>query len=228
MTRTRSAWSKIPWWGPARWITLPGIKKRPPRAGRGQSKARRSRAHQASQELAGGRLLHHPAESSEGKPANVSVLAAIDIGSNSVRLKVARIVHHRLKTVHDERFVTRLGDSVFREGALSPEAMDATIKVLRRFHGVVQSYGNGRVGTVGRRIAAAVSSTIATSGTAAALAGATQAVEPSNRGAVARPAVWRLAEELSQLDVDGRSKWPGIGPRRAEIIVAGAYVFAEL
>jgi exopolyphosphatase/guanosine-5'-triphosphate,3'-diphosphate pyrophosphatase len=38
----------------------------------------------------------------------------------------------------------------------------------------------------------------------------------------------RLAEHLAKLDVKGRSKVPGIGPRRAEIIVAGAYVFAEL
>ena len=274
----------------------------------------------------------------------MSVLAAVDIGSNSVRLKVARIVHHRLKTVHEDRFVTRLGESVFRDGALSPEAMDTTIKVLRGFHRVVRSYGSDRVrvvgtsalreasnsaaflawvqsaigwkvetisgleegrlihlglltnsrisgsdvllidlgggsceltvskhghirdmfslplgavrltreflnhdpptdaeirrlrkdigeeiGTVRRRIAAGrVSSAIATSGTAAALAGAQHAVEPSNRGAVARTAVWRLAEELSKLDTGGRSKWPGIGPRRAEIIIAGAYVFAEL
>ena len=79
----------------------------------------------------------------------MSVLAAVDIGSNSVRLKVARIVHHRLKTVHEDRFVTRLGESVFRDGALSPEAMDATIKVLRRFHRVVRSYGSGRVRVVG-------------------------------------------------------------------------------
>ena len=38
----------------------------------------------------------------------------------------------------------------------------------------------------------------------------------------------RLAEHLAKLDVKGRNKVPGIGPRRAEIIVAGAYVFAEL
>ena len=30
------------------------------------------------------------------------------------------------------------------------------------------------------------------------------------------------------MDYDERAKVPGIGPRRAEIIIAGAWVFAEL
>lgn len=274
----------------------------------------------------------------------MSVFAAVDIGSNSVRLKIARIVHHRLKTIHEDRVVTRLGESVFRDGTLSPEAMDATIKVLRRFQRAVRSYGGDRVrvvatsalreahnaaafvawahsaigwkvetisgleegrlihlgvltnsrlsasevllidlgggsceltvskrghigemfslplgavrltreflihdpprnaeirrlrkdiaeeiGMVSQRIAeAGVSSAVATSGTAAALVGAARAVASPTRGVVTRPAAWQVAERLSRLDVKGRSGWPGIGPRRAEIIVAGAYVFAEL
>jgi len=59
--------------------------------------------------------------------------AAIDIGSNSVRLKIARLAGHRLREVVEDREVTRLGESVFRSGFLSPEAMENTIKVLRRF-----------------------------------------------------------------------------------------------
>ena len=68
--------------------------------------------------------------------------------------------------------------------------------------------------------------------TAAALAGAARSVEPSRRDArsrlVPRQAVVALAEVLSRLEVKDRAKLPGIGPRRAEIIVAGARVFAEL
>src|SRR5215470_8192851 len=67
--------------------------------------------------------------------------AAIDIGSNSVRLKVARLVGHRLREIVEDREVTRLGESVFRTGFLSPEAMESTIKVLRRFHRTVQREG---------------------------------------------------------------------------------------
>src|SRR2546428_13494139 len=67
--------------------------------------------------------------------------AAIDIGSNSVRLKIARLAGHRLREVVEDREVTRLGESVFRSGFLSPEAMENTIKVLRRFHRMVQREG---------------------------------------------------------------------------------------
>jgi exopolyphosphatase / guanosine-5'-triphosphate,3'-diphosphate pyrophosphatase len=64
--------------------------------------------------------------------------AAIDIGSNSCRLKIATVHMHRLKMLHEDREVTRLGESVFQTGVISPEAMAATIRALRRFHKAVQ------------------------------------------------------------------------------------------
>jgi exopolyphosphatase/guanosine-5'-triphosphate,3'-diphosphate pyrophosphatase len=73
---------------------------------------------------------------------------------------------------------------------------------------------------------------IATSGTAAALAGAARAIDPRSRGLqggpISRAVVARLADRLGRLDVKARARLPGIGPRRAEIVIAGAYVFAEL
>ena len=66
--------------------------------------------------------------------------AAIDIGSNSSRLKIASVVQHRLKTLYEDREVTRLGESVFQTGMISPEAMAGTIKALKRFHKAVQSH----------------------------------------------------------------------------------------
>ncbi|MGC2322391.1 MAG: exopolyphosphatase, partial [Terriglobales bacterium] len=67
--------------------------------------------------------------------------AAVDIGANSVRLKIARLVRQRLRVVHEDREVTRLGESVFRTGMLDPHAMEHTIKVLRRFHRASQGHG---------------------------------------------------------------------------------------
>src|SRR5215471_18450270 len=64
--------------------------------------------------------------------------AAVDIGSNSVRLKISRFVSHRLVEILEDREVTRLGESVFRSGFLSPEAIALTVKVLRRFHRAAQ------------------------------------------------------------------------------------------
>jgi len=68
------------------------------------------------------------------------VFAAIDIGSNSCRLKIASVAQHHLKTLHEDREVTRLGESVFQTGEISPDAMANTIKALRRFHKAVQDH----------------------------------------------------------------------------------------
>src|ERR1700679_25570 len=64
--------------------------------------------------------------------------AAVDIGSNSCRLKIASVQTHRLKTLHEDREVTRLGESVFQRYVISPEALAATIRALKRFHKAVQ------------------------------------------------------------------------------------------
>ena len=67
--------------------------------------------------------------------------AAIDIGSNSCRLKIAKVVAHQLRTLHEDREVTRLGGSVFASGLVSPEAMAATLRALKRFQRAVQLHG---------------------------------------------------------------------------------------
>ena len=64
--------------------------------------------------------------------------AAIDIGSNSVRLKIASVQQHHLKTLHEDREVVRLGESVFQTGVISPDAMANTIRALKRFQKAVQ------------------------------------------------------------------------------------------
>jgi exopolyphosphatase / guanosine-5'-triphosphate,3'-diphosphate pyrophosphatase len=74
--------------------------------------------------------------------------AAVDIGSNSVRLKIARLQGRRLQAILEDREVTRLGESVFREGLLSPNAIADTVKVLRRFHRAVQREGADTVRVV--------------------------------------------------------------------------------
>jgi exopolyphosphatase / guanosine-5'-triphosphate,3'-diphosphate pyrophosphatase len=78
----------------------------------------------------------------------MSTLAAIDVGSNSCRLKIARVVAHRLKTLHEDREVTRLGTSVFDSGLISPEAMAATLRALKRFQRAVQAHGVDRIRVV--------------------------------------------------------------------------------
>ena len=274
--------------------------------------------------------------------------AAVDIGSNSVRLKIAKVVRGRQQTLHQDREVTRLGESVFANGSLDPQAMSLTVKVLQRFHRAVQTYAADRVrvvataalrdsrnsrafldwvrsatgwkteiitgleegrlihlgissnahlahkrallidlgggsceltltvsghiedmvslpigavrltqtfmhhdppkkneleqmrGFVQREISriqkrirdAKVQTAIATSGTPAALSGLFEAkvrgYDESKPYTVPHPAVSKILKDLARRNLEQRRSLPGIGPRRAEIIIAGAMVFAEL
>ena len=274
------------------------------------------------------------------------VFAAVDIGANSVRLKIAELTRRRFRVIHEDREVTRLGESVFRNNVLAPDAMAHTVKVLTRFYRTAQKFRVEQVRVVstsplrdsknsramiewvksavgwkieiisgleeGRlihlgvlsnarienkdvlmfdlgggsceitiserghiremfslplgavrltqefllhdpaktkeiarlreyiaeqvnRIAPAirryrVDLAIATSGTAAALAGAARAWRGRSKYShtVSRRVATTLAHELAEKSVQERSQFPGIGPRRSEIIVAGAFVFAEM
>jgi exopolyphosphatase/guanosine-5'-triphosphate,3'-diphosphate pyrophosphatase len=278
------------------------------------------------------------------------------------------VVAHRLKTLHEDREVTRLGASVFNSGLVSPEAMAATLRALKRFQRAVQTHAADRTRVVAtsamrdarnapafqawvkaetgwnleiisgleegrlihhgimagepaatdrvllidlgggsceitlserkriketislplgavrlteefltadpappeglaqmnhliarelrrahRRIhAEKISHVIATSGTAAALADACAALartEKPARKAVGKSGRWmaeaiaragvaagiaptalvrKLAARMEKMPLPDREAIPGIGPRRAEIIVAGAHVFSEL
>jgi exopolyphosphatase / guanosine-5'-triphosphate,3'-diphosphate pyrophosphatase len=274
----------------------------------------------------------------------MATLAAVDIGANSVRLKIARVVRKHLQVLHEDREVVRLGESVFRTGALDPAAMEQTVRVLRRFQKAAQAHGatevrvvatsalrdanngsafvhwvhaaigwrvevvsgveegrlihlgvmaNTRIGAgrlllidlgggsceliisykgqieriyslplgavrltreflqhdppteteldqmrayiteeVGRLrrelTAHKINLTVATSGTPAALSELWAAGQPGAVSAVPRAGLLRLTKKLSALNIEQRRALKGIGPRRAEIILAGAHVFAEL
>src|SRR5207342_2769585 len=53
----------------------------------------------------------------------------------------SRLAGRRLREIHEDRQVTRLGEGVFGSGFLTPNAMADTVKVLRRFHRAVQHEG---------------------------------------------------------------------------------------
>ena len=281
----------------------------------------------------------------------MQTFAAIDIGSNSCRLKIGRVVQHKLRVVHEDREVTRLGASVFESGIVSPEAMAATLRTLKRFYKAVQTHGADRVRAVAtsamrdarnsraflawvrdetgwdvetisgleegrlihrgvvdnepgaggrcvlidvgggsceitlseqkrirdtislplgavrltqeflhsevpskeeirrlrqfidrelrrgkRRLLAEIGEkhgvrlAIGTSGTAAALSDAGRALGKgrATRELIPTPMVRKISTKLTRMNNGQRSAVPGIGPRRSEIIVAGAQVFAEI
>jgi exopolyphosphatase/guanosine-5'-triphosphate,3'-diphosphate pyrophosphatase len=62
--------------------------------------------------------------------------AAVDIGSNSVRMMAAEVSHGETHILAQDRQVTRLGESVFRSGAISKEALDFLTANLARMSAV--------------------------------------------------------------------------------------------
>src|ERR1700760_319129 len=272
------------------------------------------------------------------------VFAAVDIGSNSVRLSIAELRRGHLVPLHQDREVTRLGEGVFRNGDLDPQAMAQTLKVLRRFHRAVQSFAVERTRVVGtsalrdcnnarlfaewiktatgwhleivtgleegrlihlgvvsnlrtpppklllidlgggsceltrsekghikeivswplgavrltqefvhhdppnkadlkrlhefigqevanvskRIVRSGVRAVIATSGTAAALAGAANSLQLTRSDVVTQIVAEKLAKRLAKLTDRQRAAIKGINPKRAQIIVAGAAVYAQV
>ncbi|OAI40524.1 hypothetical protein AYO38_05830 [bacterium SCGC AG-212-C10] len=68
------------------------------------------------------------------------VVAVIDVGSNSVRLLVARqLSPEAFEVVDEERFDARLGENQ-RDGALTPEGIARGMRAMRIMYEVAQSY----------------------------------------------------------------------------------------
>src|SRR5271157_3273492 len=150
--------------------------------------------------------------------------AAIDIGSNSIRMEAAEVVPGQpARVLASEREVTRLGESVFRTGSVGEEALKATCAVLARMAGVYR-----KLDVVGVR-AVATSAIRDTGNQRAFLARASEAV-----GAAVEIISGREEARLIHLGVE--SNWPqparralivDIGGGSAEIIAAAADIDDE-
>lgn len=75
--------------------------------------------------------------------------AAIDIGSNSVRMMAAEVTADGTTVLAQERQVTRLGENVFREGSISDGALTFLADTLSRFAAIY-----GRLNVAGVRAVA--------------------------------------------------------------------------
>ncbi|MDH5608470.1 MAG: phosphatase [Cyclobacteriaceae bacterium] len=71
-------------------------------------------------------------------------LAAIDIGSNAVRLQITRIIEYQEKITFKKleyvRFPIRLGQDVFSIGHISPQRKTNLFKLLRAFKHIIDLY----------------------------------------------------------------------------------------
>jgi exopolyphosphatase/guanosine-5'-triphosphate,3'-diphosphate pyrophosphatase len=76
--------------------------------------------------------------------------AAVDIGTNSVKLTVGRReADGRLTVLLDTTAITRLGKGVDKTGRLDPEAVRRTLEALAEFGEKAKARGAGRIAAVG-------------------------------------------------------------------------------
>jgi exopolyphosphatase/guanosine-5'-triphosphate,3'-diphosphate pyrophosphatase len=77
-------------------------------------------------------------------------IAAIDVGSNSIRLVVAEVLPSGgYRVLDEERENTRLAAALSKTGRLDPKAADATVNVLRNFLSIATGYSAGQIRAIG-------------------------------------------------------------------------------
>ena len=76
-------------------------------------------------------------------------LAAIDIGTNSVKLLVGRVTGQRVAPLLHRSMITRLGEGLQKSGEISPDAADRTIAALAELRALAQERGAEELQAVG-------------------------------------------------------------------------------
>ena len=75
------------------------------------------------------------------RPVPEPVLAAIDVGTNAVRLELARqLANGALEILHQERDPVRPGEGVFKTGVVPPSVADRLLSTLRRYGALCRRY----------------------------------------------------------------------------------------
>ncbi|GGT18379.1 exopolyphosphatase [Nonomuraea spiralis] len=68
-------------------------------------------------------------------------VAAIDCGTNSVRLLIADVLDDTLDDVERRMEIVRLGQGVDRTGMLAPDALERTFKAMRSYRELIDRHG---------------------------------------------------------------------------------------
>ncbi|GAB4417704.1 MAG: bifunctional 3-dehydroquinate synthase/phosphatase [Thermodesulfovibrionales bacterium] len=75
--------------------------------------------------------------------------AAIDVGSNTLRMLIGSAEEDMLSRIYLDRAITRLAEGVRETGMLSEENMEKSLSVLKRFSHTIERYGVTDVKAIG-------------------------------------------------------------------------------
>ena len=146
----------------------------------------------------------------------------VDIGGGSAQLILSE--NGRLVDAFSKQLgAVRLTEVYLKSDPADPREIARLQKHIReRLAGPLERFGHGNVHRM-----------IATSSTAAAVVCAVNEIKRSKRDeadtlAASSKQVTDLFQRVSSLDLEGRAAVTGVGPRRAEIIVAGVAVLSEI
>ena len=76
-------------------------------------------------------------------------LAAIDIGTNSVKMLIGRVTGRAVTPLLHRSVITRLGEGLQKTGEISEEAADRTIATLAEYRALAEDRGSTRIEAVG-------------------------------------------------------------------------------
>lgn len=86
-------------------------------------------------------MLEHQQEQQGPQNQQAPMRAAIDVGSNTIHIVVARCQADNLEIVADEVEMVRIGESVTASGAISAEKRDAAVKTLQAYKALAERHG---------------------------------------------------------------------------------------
>src|ERR687895_787306 len=164
----------------------------------------------------------------------MSRVAAIDCGTNSIRLLVADVTTGSdglpaLRDIHRETRIVRLGQGVDATGELASEALERTRAALADYTAVLLRKGAERVRMVATSATRDARNRVGVAGTITTLSAVAQDLAEYDPDAVhlsriPRADLHRIADELLGMSREERGRHRSIHPGRIDVIGGGALI----
>ena len=76
-------------------------------------------------------------------------VAIIDLGSNTFRLQISKVIKDTYKVIEDYKETVRIGDTVYSAGSFTPDTVQTTVNVLKRMRVIMDNMKVSHIRAVG-------------------------------------------------------------------------------